>query len=583
MMEMCEKRQSILDCKGHALILGGPGSGKTTIALRKAVVRISEGLASGQSVLFLSFSRAAVARIGEATRQQVPKTLRGMLSMQTFHSLFWTLLSAHGYLLGAPRRLQILLPSDEQSLYGAIKKKDRVMANPEWTKWISERERMFREDGRIAFDLFAPNAANLLEKSAEIRRLMGQRFPLIIVDEAQDTDESAWRVIELVSPYSQVLCLADLEQQIFDHLPGVGPERIAAIKQSLKPLEVDLGSENHRSGDTEIAVFAQDVLQSRARGKTYEGVSSVTYNPKSSPFGGMLRPAIGILQRNIRKATGSFGRHIAILTHTSGSAAKISNALNNGSKPVRHKLAFDEAEAILTARFAAFLLEPRMPSDRISALATALDLLAAAKRSTGNSLSQQWQLWSAKASVGTVSKSAFVTAVLGVIDLIGQAKFSGDPAKDWTSVKRALRSSGNKHLDEAAKSLDYLVAFNRGRRIGSGLSAAWLRDGAYTGARSVLDAALAQDQVLGGVDDPPGIQVMTIHKSKGKQFDGVILIREGRHDGSGFLSSFVWRGDSHPHGRSRRILRVGITRAKAHTLLLQPAYPQCPLLRGHNL
>jgi len=68
MIEICPDRQRLLDCEGHALVIGGPGSGKTTIALKKAVKRIDEGLAPGQSVLFLSFSRAAVARIGEASK-----------------------------------------------------------------------------------------------------------------------------------------------------------------------------------------------------------------------------------------------------------------------------------------------------------------------------------------------------------------------------------------------------------------------------------------------------------------------------------------------------------------------------------
>jgi DNA helicase II / ATP-dependent DNA helicase PcrA len=44
---------------------------------------------------------------------------------------------------------------------------------------------------------------------------------LIIVDEAQDTNEHAWRCIELLVPAVQVICLANLEQQIFDHLPGI--------------------------------------------------------------------------------------------------------------------------------------------------------------------------------------------------------------------------------------------------------------------------------------------------------------------------------------------------------------------------
>lgn len=136
-------------------MLGGPGSGKTTIALKKAVVRINAGLGPGQSILFLSFSRAAVARLGETMKQEVPSAQRNQLSMQTFHSFFWTLLSAHAYLLGAPGKLRILLPQDEQVEYGSIRARERNEQNADWRAWLARREEMFRQDGRIAFDLFA--------------------------------------------------------------------------------------------------------------------------------------------------------------------------------------------------------------------------------------------------------------------------------------------------------------------------------------------------------------------------------------------------------------------------------------------
>jgi DNA helicase II / ATP-dependent DNA helicase PcrA len=582
-MEVCDLRLQLLGCKGHALVIGGPGSGKTTIALKKAVMRISDGLAPGQSVLFLSFSRAAVARVGEATRLEVPRAQRGMLSMQTFHSFFWTLLSTHGYLLGAPKSLRILLPQDEQARWGMIKAKDRKAENPEWQAWLQERERLFREDGLIAFDLFPSNAAQLLERSAHVRRLITQRHPLIIVDEAQDTNEHAWRCIELLAPSAQVICLADLEQQIFDHLPGIGPERIVAIKKSLNPLEIDLGAQNYRSGGTDIASFGQDILLGKVRGSPYVGVSAFSYNPKLRTLSAILRMSIGMLQRSIRKSTGKYGRNVAILTHSGASAAKISVALNAEPKPVRHKLSFDEAEAMLTARFAAFLLEPKRELDRMHDLATALDLLATAKRANGLAAATQWQIWALAARSGKMPKAKFVQAVLSVMDGLRKQGFTGDPAKDWTRVKIALRAAADERLTEAAKNLDYLVAFNRGKRIASGLGTVWARDGQYTAARQVLDLALAQDQILGGIDDPPGVQVMTVHKSKGKQFDGVIVVREGRHDGEQMVSSFVWWGDEPPYHRSRKILRVAITRAKAHTLLLGPIWPSCPIIGQYKL
>lgn len=563
--------------------MGGPGSGKTTIALKKAVLCIEKGLHPGQSVLFLSFSRAAVARVAEASKLEVAKAQRGALSMQTFHSFFWDLLSTHAYLLGAPKSIRILLPQDEQALYGSIKKKARNAENPEWVAWLVERERLFREDGRIAFDLFPPNAAALLARSAHARRLIAQRYPLIIVDEAQDTNADAWQCIALLAPHTQLICLADLEQQIFDHLPGIGPERIEAIKASLHPLEIELGSQNHRSPDSEIVAFGQDILCGKVRGAAYKGVSSFNYNPKLNDQTKVLRMALGILQRKIRKATGKWGRSIAILTHSGASAAKISVALNAGLKPVRHKLLFDEAEALLTARFAAFLLEPKHDFDRLPDLATALELLADAKRASGMALAKQWRLWANATRANKLPRAGFVSALLDMMDDLRAQIFTGDPSRDWIRVKKSLRESGNADISQVAKNLDYLVAFNRGKRISAGLGLIWQRDGQYTRAREALDLALAQDQILDGADDPDGLQLMTIHKSKGKQFDGVIIAREGRHDGKNMVSTFVWWGDEAPHHRSRKILRVAITRAKSHVLMLGPIYPDCPILGVHTL
>jgi DNA helicase-2/ATP-dependent DNA helicase PcrA len=76
---------------------------------------------------------------------------------------------------------------------------------------------------------------------------------------------------------------------------------------------------------------------------------------------------------------------------------------------------------------------------------------------------------------------------------------------------------------------------------------------------------------------------MTIHKSKGKQFDGVLIMRRGRHNGASIVSLFIWRDDVPPFRRSRKILMVGITRARSHTMLLQQVWPSCPILASHVL
>lgn len=586
MNEPCALRDSVLACEGHSLVTGGPGSGKTTIALRKAVKLIREGMGPGQSALFLSFSRAAVARILDAAKLEANAAEQGQLSIQTFHSFFWDILKAHAYLLGAPRKLSILLPQDEKALSGGIDDED-----DRWDQWLVERERLFREEGRIAFDLFAPNATRLLATSSHLLSSIARRHPIIIVDEAQDTGQFAWQCIEMLAPHSQIICLADLEQQIFDYLPGVGPERIAAIRAALNPLEVDLGTQNHRSPDSEILIFANDILAGQPRGAPYKGVSSFSYRPENPTpnWNHVLRRALAQLLSKIHAESDNRAETLAILVSNNRSALRMSNALNaiepNTGKAVRHKLLFDEAEALLSARFAAFLLEPKDLARLELDVATSIELIAAARRATGQARAAVGKLLEQAGKIrdGKALNINIVKALRALIAGLHADGFTGDPATDWLAVKHALRATGQDELLRVASQLDFLVAFRRGHRISAGLSNEWLRDGAYTNARLALDQALAQEQILDGVEAPAGLQVMNFHKAKGKQFDGVVIVREARRTAAGVESSFIWRGDDAPHPKSRKVLRVGITRACAHTLIVNPMWPACPLLTGHNL
>ncbi|MDP2762067.1 MAG: ATP-dependent helicase [Sideroxyarcus sp.] len=586
---ICEKRQQILDATGHVLVLGGPGSGKTTIALKKAVRLIDEGLQPGQAILFLSFSRSAVARIGEASKTEVEKSKRHQLSVQTFHSFCWELLRSHGYLVGCPkRRLELLMPHDERALSGGLKPPQKGQApSVEWRAWQNERQRLFSEEGKITFDLFASKSVELLSRCPLILELVADRYPVIVVDEAQDTGSEAWRCIEILSSHTQVICLGDLEQQIFDHLEGVGPERIVHIQEALQPLRVDLGNDNNRSPGTEIAKFANDILGNLVRGTPYVGVSRQMYDPKGDATK-RLRIALVQVYRSVKKATGKWPESIAVLAPVGAGVARISAALNGGIKPVRHKVLFDEAVALLSARFAAFLLEPKVEENLRSDMAKCLEMLAAIRRVAGSKAAIQeaakYLKWSLDIVQGKTARAQLPVAIEAIVNGARTLQLTGDPGRDWTQIKRLMRESGQTEISRIVGDLDYLIAFNRGKRISANLSAMWIAEGAYVRAREALDAALVEDQLLAGMEDLRGIHVMTIHKSKGKQFDAVIIVREGQRLGAfEWRSTLVWRDDPAPYNRSRKILRVGITRAKVHVLMLEPFYPPCPILTPHTL
>lgn len=566
----CPDRDSILGASGHVVVTGGPGCGKTTVALRKALLRINAGLEPGQKVLFLSFSRAAVARIVEAARKDLPREVRASLEIQTFHSFCWQLVRGHGYLLGAPAPIKLLAPHDERARRNGAKNDDPA--------WDAELERLFSEEGLIAFDLFAPKACELLRRSRAFQQLIAERYPLIIVDEAQDTGTDQWACIASLAAHTQLVCLADLDQQIYDFRRDVSPDRLNQIIAALAPLQVALGGQNNRSPGVEIVQFGNDILANTPRSKPYSGVSQVMLNPKADERDKAIRQAIGMLYQTIEKQTGQPPESIGFLTNWGKGVAIIARALQGDgtNREIPHRVVMDEAEVLLATRVVALCLEPI--TDIWATLSLGLSLIAEVYRGQGKA-----------DKVATLTKAAAAAAkrelgkrakcpagLKAALEELQAKPLTGEPGADWLRIRRLFEASGVDELKRIAQQVIYLMAFNRGRRITDALSETWLRRGCYADARALIEAAISEDQIVGSDGALDGINVMTMHKSKGKEFDGVILLHLGR------LSPFSPDSEPAPQQKSRRLLRVGITRARRHTLLLTDAFSASPLLTGHK-
>jgi DNA helicase-2/ATP-dependent DNA helicase PcrA len=75
---------------------------------------------------------------------------------------------------------------------------------------------------------------------------------------------------------------------------------------------------------------------------------------------------------------------------------------------------------------------------------------------------------------------------------------------------------------------------------------------------------LDQEKLIAAELDPRGCMLMNIHKSKGKEFNAVVLV-EGQH------KSPLFSGEEEaPHERSRRLLRVALTRARTMVTIIRP-------------
>ena len=144
--EICHKRRAILGGTGHMLILGGPGSGMTTIALLKARRTVLERLQPEQSVLFLSFSNSAIRRILESAGSVLKAGIGRQVEIKTYHSFAWDILKSHGYLLSLQRNMTIISAQDTAVIRAGLT--DEV--------WTAEEERLLVDEGRLTYASLLP-------------------------------------------------------------------------------------------------------------------------------------------------------------------------------------------------------------------------------------------------------------------------------------------------------------------------------------------------------------------------------------------------------------------------------------------
>lgn len=609
-MELSEGQKEFLAAQGHSLVTGGAGSGKTTVAILKAASLSHELLYPSQKILFLSFARPTIARVEEAIHQSktITKHEKALIEVDTYHSFFWRILNAHGYLLGLPRSLEVLEGYNEAEILLGLRERYGGKPNPQ--KSTEERVRYesyqkeldnirwtyAKTDGKIAFDLFAPMVARLLVKSSRIRELTSLKYPHIILDEFQDTDVGQWEVVTEIGKNSTLIALADPEQQIY-RWKGADPKRLAQYEAKFFPKCIDLEQANFRSKGTDIATFGNEILtQAFSKISTeYKGVEIIQYGQpnfckKEMAYKQLNLAIIHARQRLIESGKSNWS--LAVLTGSKETTKRVSELLSNppaGCARVRHRPIFDLEAAILGAGILSALLEQhnsiegqerfiraviRFLRGRNGDRKPKVDYLKQAQK-----IEQDFSafLTNAKKLSGNSVCSKLLKLHASVCDI----KLEGDPFVDWVTLREVLENSTDGRLKDAAQSTRFLRLLDRNVDLRSLLINDWQSNGRYANAYRLVSDAFVQEHFALSKKPENGVVVMNIHKSKGKEFDEVIIF-------DGFSTVFQGKLTSGVYSRicfgnavnddTTQNLRVAVTRARLKTTILTPKHLPCALI-----
>ncbi len=595
MIELSEKKKQIIQEDGHLLIIGGPGSGKTFVSILKASHIAKNYLTSTQKVLFLSFARPTVSRVIQAIQENVQITagIKSSILVDTYHSFFWKVIKTHGHLVGLPRKLSILSPPMEAVILSALRssgqseKEIKTLVN-------NERFRLATEEGRVCFDLFAYFAGNILLGSDKIRRIISGVFPVIILDEFQDTNSDQWRLVIQLGMYSKLIALADPNQRIYDFL-GADPERINNFRQIFTPTEFDISDENHRNSDTEISMFGDDLLTGKFQ-NDYKGIILKSYRPNQNQAYSALKYEVLNAIKRI-KALNLKNWSLAILVPTKKMMRNVSESLLSGSQtlPSIHNHAMIDMEGVvLSAEIIAFLLQPaessqddakfiKLINDFFLGRSGATPLKKYINEST-KIIKALEELNNSRRTNNELPKRCIINPMLEVYNLCKSLNKTGDPYKDWIEIRNILDKGICKRLFQVAEESRNIRLLDRGTQLRDSLSRDWRENGSYINALKIVRQAFIREHFSTTIKPETGVIVMNMHKAKGKQFDEVIIFEGWPHKKNGIIITnpdrIIPGNKIENAGTNQKYnLRVSVTRAKLQTTIMTPENDICVLFK----
>lgn len=258
---------------GPAMILAGPGSGKTLVITQRTKYLIEQCGVSPQEILVITFTKAAALEM--RSRFFAVCNARGV-TFGTFHAVFFAILKhAYNYtsanILSEDQKFQILRqlvrennisPDEEKDLLSDVASEISLVKNEQislehfYSKALSEDkfrlvfqryEQIHRERGLLDFDDMMTYTRELLLARPDILAAWQRKFRYILVDEFQDINLLQYQILKLLAqPENNLFIVGDDDQSIY-RFRGAKPEIMLNFPKEYPDAKTILLDQNFRS------------------------------------------------------------------------------------------------------------------------------------------------------------------------------------------------------------------------------------------------------------------------------------------------------------------------------------------------
>lgn len=576
------QKEAALHTEGPLLIIAGAGAGKTKTITHR-IAHLMEGGVAAHTILAVTFTNKAAGEMRERVRVLVPQG-RGVPLVTTFHSLGVRLLREFHLAAGLPRAFVIWDRDDSiralkrivedigsdlppRSALSAIsrQKGDGVTlgvyaqaASDYRARQIARMWEMYdkelKEEGALDFDDLLLRTLELLRRSEEVRTLLQNRWQYITVDEYQDTNKSQYEIVRILASEKKNICVVgDIDQNIYSWR-GALIDHLLNFEKNFPGTKVVLLEQNYRSTRTILAA-ANSIIQKNRRRVPKNLFTDNPVGEAIQTFGGRneIEEAWFVADRAARMIErGVPPKEIAVLYRENFQSRALEEAMLAAGIPYRvlgtRFFERKEVKDVLSYLRAAMNEKSRVDITRISAVPV---------RGIG-----KVTLDKMLAGLDGDLSGAAKQKVVAFRELLGQIRYATEQLPCSEAVAFAAEKSGiddmlKKQGDEGKERLDNVRELvNFATRYDDNAPPEGVE-------RLLEEAALQSEQDQLAQDERNSVSLMTVHASKGLEFDTVFVT--GLEQGL-FPSEREGGGERDPE-EERRLFYVALTRAKSRVFL----------------
>ena len=285
--------EAVLHRDGPAMILAGPGSGKTTVITHRTKYLIDECGISPIHILVITFTKAAAAEMKERFLKMCGQK-ETKVRFGTFHSVFFEILKQAYHFTGKnivseDQKYSILKDiiqklhmdtEDEKELLADLVREISIVKNEQidlehyyavnvpdevFRTVYREYMRRLQQDVLLDYDDLMTYTWHLLRERKDILDGWRGRYQYILVDEFQDINKLQYEIVKmLAAPCNNLFIVGDDDQSIY-RFRGAQPTIMLNFPKEYPNTKTVLLNYNYRCPGSVIDAAGRLILQNKAR------------------------------------------------------------------------------------------------------------------------------------------------------------------------------------------------------------------------------------------------------------------------------------------------------------------------------